>query len=567
MRGHLDLRNIFKFILAVTLLVVVHSLLFMVLMNYEGQTENVDFVTAVYWVVITACTVGYGEIVFHSPIGRIFSILVSISGIIFFFAVAMPIAITPWFERLTKEPPSSALPKMSDHIIICGYNSIVETLTERLSMLGMPFLVIERSEAVARSIYKKYPTIWGSPSETDVLINANIRSARLLIANETDESNADIVLTVRRISDIEVIALVNDLSKSRFLTYAKASRIISPKTLLGTFIAQITSPPKPGIFPGAVQLSGGVSLVVLPIYPKSVLIGKTLVEVNLRKETGANIVGIWRKGTFVPCPDPGETIHSNSVLMAVGDIDQLSQLRDFTKGVPKNGATIVAGYGDVGRRVVRVLFEEGVQPVVVDRRDLGDVGFRHIMGDATSEEILMTAGVKDAVVILLMLNNDTDVVFSTLMARNLNPDAFIVARANHVGSAEKIYRAGADYVASVPIVASHMLAKIAQSQEEELAMIYESLEVKMFHAKKRSALAGKSLRKLCLPERFGCTVVVIIRAGDVITAIDPDTVIEIDDIVAILGSISGIVMFSSFYEGRFGIKQRLFVRSCSRRRE
>ena len=47
-------------------------------------------------------------------------------------------------------------PKMTNHIIICGYNSIVESLTERLSLLKMPFLIIERSEEVARGIYKKY---------------------------------------------------------------------------------------------------------------------------------------------------------------------------------------------------------------------------------------------------------------------------------------------------------------------------------------------------------------------------------------------------------------------------
>jgi len=544
------LRRMFWIALRVVSLVTAYSIIFIEIMRYEGQVENANLITAFYWVIITITTVGYGEIVFYSPMGQIFSALASLSGVAILFALIVPLVMTPRFERLARELPTSKPPNISDHIIICGYNPIVETLTERLYKLKIPFLIVERSEDVAKGIYRKYPTLWGPSSDIDVLIKANIHSAKLLIANESDESNADVVLTVRRISDIVVIALVDDLSKSRFLDYAGATRIISPKTLLGTFIAQITSPPKQGIFPGAVQISAGVDLVVLPIYPDSPLIGKTIGDENFRAKTGANVAGIWQKGVFIPCPPPSEEIQSNSVLMAVGMIDQLSKLRDLTKGTPKKGIAIVAGYGDVGRRIVRVLLEKGGRPVVVDRRDLGQVKCRHVMGDATSENVLIEAGIKDAVVIMIMLNYDADVVFTTLVARNINPNVFIVARANHVGSVENIYRAGADYVASVPIVASHMLTKIVQAQEEELAMIYETLELKRLIVKKNSALVGKSLRELNLPERFGCTIVAIGRAGDITTDIDPKTEIIEGDYLTILGSLDNLEAFCCAYERR-----------------
>ncbi len=85
------------------------------------------------------------------------------------------------------------------------------------------------------------------------------------------------------------------------------------------------------------------------------------------------------------------------------------------------------------------------------------------------------------------------------LAKNLNADAFVVARANRVKSVEKIYRAGADYVASVPIVASHMLAKIIQKEEEELGLLYEDLEIKLFAVDKRSRLVGRTLEEIDLP--------------------------------------------------------------------
>ncbi len=552
--------RILRLSIAIVLPVVLYSLIFMFLMLHEGQMENVNLVTAVYWVIITMTTVGYGELVFVSPAGMMFSVLVSISGIVIFFAVALPAVLIPWFERLGQSLPNKAPPEMKDHIIICGYNPIVETLSKIFERRDIPFVVVERSKEVVRSIYRKYPVVWGDPSEKEVLLNSNILSARLLIANEKDEMNADIALTAREISDLEVVALVEDLARSRFLAYAGASRIISPKTLLGTFVAQITSRPRKGVFPGAVKIFGGL-LVEFPIHPGSPLIGKKVHDPILG-ETGAGVVGIWQKGKFVPTPGQ-EEIESHSVLMALGTSDSLTRLRALTTGKRREGPLIVIGYGDVGRRIVKVLSERGIEPTVIDKRE---VCSHQVVGDGTVEEVLEEAGVKDAVGVLVMLNNDTDVVFATLLARNLNRDAFIVARANRAISAEKIYRAGADYVASVPIVASHMLTKIAQSREEELTMIYEELELIRLQVRRWSGLDGKTLRKLDLLGRMECIVVAIERDGEGLLVVDRDMVLREGDLLAIIGSPESIEKFGRAYGGRFAFWKRFWdPRRISRR--
>jgi voltage-gated potassium channel len=541
------LRRVLCYVLAAFLLVALYGVIFMELMSFEGQLDNVDPVTAVYWVIITMTTVGYGDVVFESLPGRVFSSVVGLSGIIILFAVALPLIVTPGLERLSRELPSKAPPKMRDHIIICGYNPIVEALAENFRRQRVPFLVVERSEETARKINKKYQVIWGDPAEKGVLASANIGSAKLLIANERDERNADIALTVREISDVEVVALAEDLARARFLSYAGASRTISPKSLLGTFIAQITSPPRKGVFPGAVKLFGAV-LVELPIFPGSPLIGKVVHDPAL-SETGARVVGMWQRGRFISIPKE-EVIRCHSVLMAVGEAEALDRLRDLTIGPPREGPMMLIGYGDVGRRIVKVLSDRGASLSVVDKRELCDVPFRHVAGDGTSEEVLVESGAKEAVGILIMLNDDSDVVFSTLLARNLNGDAFIVARANHVSSAEKIYRAGADYVASVPIVASQMLARIAQRQDEEFTMIYEELEMARFRVGFGSRLVGRSLGELNLPEKVGCTVAAMERDGKGLLDIGPETVVERGDLLAVIGSFESIEKFGRRYRWR-----------------
>lgn len=542
------------------LALVFYSSVFMILMKYEGQSQNLSPITAFYWVAATITTLGYGDIVFRSSAGQLFSILVVFSGLAILWAVVIPLGITPRLDRLIKATPSSAPEKIEDHIIISGYNPLVETLVERLSRLEVSFLIIERSHEVARGIYQKYPVLWGDPSEKDVLHRANIGRARLFIANEKDELNADVILTLREISDIEIIALVDDLGRSRFLSYAGASRIISPKTLLGTFIAQITSPPRRDVFPGAIGLFCDLKLAQFPIYPGSELIGKRLNEGSIL-DTGGCIVGIWQRGIFVPNPGPDEQIQSNSVLMAMGTVEQLSRIRDLTMGMRKEGPMIILGYGDVGRRVAKVLGEGGINPLIVDKRDLEAIPFEHVTGDATIEVNLIGAGIKEAVGVLILLNKDPDVIYATLLARNLNPDAFIVARASHVKSAEKIYRAGADYVASVPIVASHMLAKIVQDEEEELALLYEDLELKIAKIGKKCRLAGRTLGEMDLTGSFGCKAVAIERQGRAITATDGNIVIAGGDSIAIIGSPESIEAFSGTYGRKSGLKRLLGAHS------
>ena len=380
-----------------------------------------------------------------------------------------------------------------------------------------------------------------------VLRNANISMARMVMVNYTDEVNADIVLTIREISGVEIIVMVEDLRHSRFLSYAGASRVLSPKTMLGTFVAQISTPScGECVFPGAVQLFGTLSLAEVPVFPGSPLAGRAISD-PLLVQTGASVVGIWKRGEFTPRPSWDDILSSGTVILAVGDSEQLMRLRLLGAGDDKSRRFLVIGYGDVGQRLVRVLCEHGIIPVVVDRRDLTTDRFEHVMGDGYSEDVLIRAGIKDASCIMIMLNNDHDAIYATLVARNLNPDAFIIARANHLLSTEKLYRAGANYVASVPLVASKMLFTMVIPASEDLTILYEGLELRRYEVRRRSAMAHRTLKDLALIERFGCTAVAIDRTGDAILALSGETEILPGDVLALLGPPGSMDRFSRVF--------------------
>ena len=308
----------------------------MVLMDYDGQPQNADVQTAVYWVMETITTLGYGDIVFRNPLGRLFSIAITLSGIAILWAVILPLIVTPIIESRIRSVPTSAPSKLKDHVIISGYSSAIEVLVERLSTLKIPFVVIERSEEAARGIYERYPTIWGDPSEKDVLERAGAGTSRLFIANEKEELNAEVILTVKEMTRAGIIALADDLAKAP-LSCAGAAKVVSPKTLLGAFVAHIASPPEKGVFPRAIKLLGCPSGRAT-YYPGSPLVGRSISSLRSSfKEPIQGIIGLWQKGAFNPYPGQDDVIQINSVLMAAGSAEQLTRVSNLTVGSSRAG--------------------------------------------------------------------------------------------------------------------------------------------------------------------------------------------------------------------------------------
>ena len=209
---------------------------------------------------------------------------------------------------------------------------------------------------------------------------------------------------------------------------------------------------------------------------------------------------------------------------------------------------VVVGYGVVGKSIVDELKRARTEFVVVDRNEdaLLDKGFDYVVGDGSNEEILRRAGVASASTIIIALDIDTDAIFATLVARTLNRDAIILTRAN-APICDKIYRAGADYVASVSIVVGQMVAKLVISEhEEDVVMLYEGIEIEKYHVREGSPFAGKTLEELDLRSNVGCTVIGIEKEGRTVTEIHGKTTIEEDSILAIIGSKEQIRKFEEY---------------------
>ncbi|MEF8871826.1 MAG: NAD-binding protein [Haloarculaceae archaeon] len=137
---------------------------------------------------------------------------------------------------------------------------------------------------------------------------------------------------------------------------------------------------------------------------------------------------------------------------------------------------VVLGYGDLTEPLVEELRDGNTKFVIITPDSsraaaLRDQGFDVLVGDPSDEEPLEDAGVGHARAIIAATNDDADDAFAILTARELNPDARIVAAATNRDNVEKLRRAGADTVLSPALIGGRLLVRSAlgESNVEDIA--------------------------------------------------------------------------------------------------
>lgn len=166
--------------------------------------------------------------------------------------------------------------------------------------------------------------------------------------------------------------------------------------------------------------------------------------------------------------------------------DALGRRRLFKDISQLNNHFILCGAGRVGTRIVDELKKKNVDFVVIERDEataekLLQQGVLVLMGDATSETVLEGARIREAKTLITSASTDAENVYIVLTARGMNPNLYIVTRANDVPAERQLLRAGANKVVSPVLIGSHRMAQAALSPAVadfiELTTMTESLDL------------------------------------------------------------------------------------------
>lgn len=440
------------------------------------ENKPLTWSEALLFVVESMTTVGYGWLLpFSSDVTRLLAIQIMLSGVIMIFVV-IPLLLAPFLTTLLAPAPPRRTPhQLSGHSVVIGYNEITSSVIDSLGISDHDIVIIEQDKAKALDIATQYRkrayVIWGDYNDADTWSAAHIAGAHYVVICMDERQTASIILGIRGQVKGKIISIVDKLSFDRYLRYAGADYVLSPKHTTGRLLARHavlnpngdTEPDIPGLDRIHINLhdtSGQeLRLINIPLVFGCNAAFKTLSDLNLFERYGVIVPFLWKSGKFISSPGDDLVVDNTTSLFLFGRAESIIAIlrEEFNTRGCSDAFAVIAGFGDVGSGAYDRLTSSGVSCIVVDskKQDL-----EQVIGNAEDESVLKKARIEEARFCIVALNDDDVNIFTTLMARNLNPVIRVLARANEPGSVEKLYRAGADYVALLPMIGGQTIARI-----------------------------------------------------------------------------------------------------------
>ena len=235
--------------------------------------------------------------------------------------------------------------------------------------------------------------------------------------------------------------------------------------------------------------------------------------------------------------------------MLEGHIGGLRRERRMQKRIDRlEGHIIVCGYGRVGQEIVSELKQRGGKALIIDLdppiEELENEGTCYLKGNASSEELLLQAGIKRARCLIAAMDSDTENVFTILTARTLNPDLQLIARASEPGSSRKLKMVGANRVISLYVTSGRRMAAMAlQPEVVDFLEHFNSqplddigLELGKVEVVPGSELDNRSLAQAEIRGRSGAMVLAVYTQSGVVFNPDAQMQLEAGQRLMVLGS-------------------------------
>ena len=300
--------------------------------------EDMPVFDAFYMTVITISTVGFSEIKPLSQVGRLITVIIIVSGIsVLTYTLGQVARIFVEGDLqsiLGRRKLEKQISELNDHYIICGFGRIGTIISRELSDENISFVVIEQdSEKVKQLEEDNFLYLNMDATLEEALLQAGIKKAKgIVTAVKSDADNVFITLTAKGLRpDIFVLARASDVQNESKILRAGASRVVCPYLYGGRRMAQILKKPTVVDFIDSAMMDSqlGLSMEEAVVGPASDLIGKTLIDSQIRQRFGVVIVAIkkpTREIVFIPTPT--EKLESQDTIVVIGKKEDLERMNE-----------------------------------------------------------------------------------------------------------------------------------------------------------------------------------------------------------------------------------------------
>ncbi len=543
-----DLGSLFKFLVALIALVTTHSILFHLIMAYEDRSYS--WITGPYWTLTVMSTLGTGDIHYLSDLGKAFTILVIITGILFLMTL-LPFSFisffyAPWMEaQKAARAPKRVDPTLAGHVILTHYGPVTASLITKLKQYHYPYKLIVPDLQEALRLHDDFgvDVILGNLDNQKTYKRVNIDRAAMVVATSTDPVNTNVAFTVREISEkVPIVSLAKDNASIDILKLAGSTEVLRLGELMGQSLARrvIGNDAMTHVIDQFDDL-----FIAEANASKTPLVGKSLGELKLRENVGITVVGVWERGNF-EIPTPQTKVTKHTILILAGSRAQLDKYDElFCIYNVSVDPVIILGGGRVGRGTGRALKERGIDYRIIERIDgLVKDKDRVVVGNAAEWEVLRKAGIEKAPAVVITTHDDDTNIYLTLYCRKLRPDIQIISRSTLERNVATLHRAGSDFVMSYASMGANTIFNYLK--RGKTLLLAEGLDV--FRVKVPSDMVGKTIEQTKLREETGCTVVAIQNGSGMQINPSPTLPLLADGDMILIGNAEGENQFLAKHE-------------------
>ena len=198
---------------------------------------------AFYYTIVTASTVGYGDITPESERATLFSISLVVLGTAS-FAIALGSVLGPAiearFSRALGTMKETDYDLFEDHIVVLGYGELTEPLLEALDGQNEFIVVVDDAERAKRLRDRDIDTYVGNPSDEEPLSAVGIERARaVIVATNNDAEDALAILTANELNpDARIVAAATSRDNVHKLRRAGADTVVSAAVIGGQLLGR-----------------------------------------------------------------------------------------------------------------------------------------------------------------------------------------------------------------------------------------------------------------------------------------------------------------------------------------
>lgn len=286
-----------------------------------------------YMTVITLTTVGFKEVRELDTFGRIWTSLLSITGVVIIFGTIGLVAETFVGEavsgRLEKRRMAEAVARLKGHFILCGYGRVGTTVARELVHSKIAFVVIDSNpSSVERAQADGLLVVAGDATKDSVLEQAGVKRARGLISStDSDANNVFVTLSARALNpELFIVARANDEQTEAKLSQAGADRVVSPYSRAGRQIAEVAIRPRVADFLDYALSHGELSFSIEEFEASSGdgIAGKTVGDLSQR---GIHVLAIAQgPQDYETNPKPDRRLVAGDHLILSGAANALGEL-------------------------------------------------------------------------------------------------------------------------------------------------------------------------------------------------------------------------------------------------